>query len=1747
MATAGETLQATLSRTAYSTLKVLAESVTALSGRKIAAALGISPTTANGALATLLEAGFVASKKAGRATLWQLVVSNPSISAWLEEIMPAASAPAAGSSPYSTGGGGVRLEHSYAACLVAGLLAGESVAELGDAVSVESIRLQASDVSEVDDILIEGRDAQGDVHRSSIAVRRSPALTKSDSASVPLVRDFLAVVGDHWPELSQGRWRLVLAVSTNANAITQLAELTELARSLPNGEEMASRLSQPGRTNAGLRDRYGHIKSLVEQASEGLSSVSGLSAEDLTWRLLSSLSSRRLRLERNDRADRTTAVNTLQRMLHNGTTAVADGLFSRIEELVGEWAPQAAVLTQSLIRRSLSNYPLSRSARYATAWGVLDRLGNALRDSVKPTLGAGAGQVELERADIASQLRELITTTCGANRCMVVTGEPDVGKSSLALKAVEVLQTNGAVTVQLSLRDLPPTVIEFEALLGSVSIEELLSTAEVGPARLLLIDGAEAVLEGKQRVLQSLATSALKTGLAVIAVTRTDGSAQTQEVLAQAAQRSGADPVPQVFEVPPLTDEERQSLPSHFPTLAHLAGDTRVQWLLGRPGLVEALLRTGEVIAPESALCEADVFSTVWNSLIRNREHREPGKASPDDREGAALVLAGRALGLGAQDRPGSAAAELRSNGVFKPQMNPAFSRGDEFSSDLYRDFAVSKYILTQGWNGLADAGAPRWTIRAARVAAQARLRGGLATEWRALEQEFSLLADTYGERWMDVPYEALLALGDTEAALGEVWTELADDDFAGLKVLLRLAQARFAEGGFGDVHALAGIVSVAYVQGRDIAAAGRIKNKTLGELIRELVLAWLRGMALADGDPNPLRQAVRDRTLESDPPTYDDFAVEALACLGADLDDRVEDWLRKIASHDPHRLNEAVESVAVAIAMSQHNPLLMLELAEAYYIEKPRRNDHWGAGRHIGDDGIRDMHHGSRYGFGPPFAAWYYGPFYRLLMARPRETVAFINRMLDHAAKFRMGILDELGDALGQGTEPRGVEMAVATFGRRTYIGDSHVWGWYRGTTVGPYPCMSALLALEKFADEIKNQLRLPLANVIQILLRDSNNLATLGLVVGFLVRHLDEVDAELDAFLAHPEVWHLETARVVGEHGFRVRDAGADQLTGTERRRITPHEIVGHLVVNARLRGDETRLAQLKSLGERLVANAKASAGDRPVDPEYLAMIESWAAEFDFENYSASKADDGLIIQFERPPELEKVLAPSAHQLQLTNTLYALQSRYAFHNDKPQEWPLDTLSEDIKSARTIIEGESPQQFMSPENPVASVAAAAVRAHALGLSKLEDEDVRWAADVIMHAAENPLIDGMSFEGTMFSMGADRAAAVSVPLLLMPAFDSLTLDRNRIIGCLKGLANSLFDEVRAGLAIGCSELWNVPCAIDARSGQCIRHAAAWSAAIGSLAAAELGPFDFDSQRRVPGDLGQPYHVTLLNVKDDDLLLNRLRMPVSCMVDARDVACVSEQVRELWTPLWKAHERSLKHWWTEDYDHQSHINQAPISRRLVELALSGDWEPLTSHIQSFATVAKPLHQLMESLAEVFTYDESIRNELFDFWPIAMGVALDTVGDGGALREDYWYGYVPASLMPVPRPHSYDPDIDGVLRKCRENWVQPEVLEGLIDRWLPLARWEPKSVDVVTRFARSAPAGWQASTGLEWIEVIMDGRFELFANHLWTFEEWASELRADGAFEGENLSRYHRIVDGLAAAGDHAAVRMQQLDE
>jgi hypothetical protein len=435
------------------------------------------------------------------------------------------SAPIAGP-PYVTGGGGIVLEHRYGATLLVALLTGDPVAVLGADATPVQVRFQASAVSPVDDLLVTGRTPDGGQRRASVGVRRAPALTASDEKSVPLIATYLRVVTDSWDEVRAGRWGLVLAVASPNAAVRQVKELAVIA--MANGTEAGFRteVARPGRTSQDVRDRLVHLDALVQAVLDDTKlkvSPGGAAAGELTWRLLSSLQAPEMRLEGADESDQVTAVAQLRAVTRDGSAASAAALFGQLAILADKYAPAGAEVSELMLRRDLSGTPLARSPSYRRAWEILDGMAGRLRDRTRFRLADASAQVSLERRAERESLSDQMSKASRDPAALVVHGEPDVGKSVLAMLAASELADSGMLVTMLSLRDLPETTLELEGLLGAPAGDVLAGTA-TGEARLLVIDGAEAALEGRGQLLTEVVTAALRAGLGVAAVTRTDGA-----------------------------------------------------------------------------------------------------------------------------------------------------------------------------------------------------------------------------------------------------------------------------------------------------------------------------------------------------------------------------------------------------------------------------------------------------------------------------------------------------------------------------------------------------------------------------------------------------------------------------------------------------------------------------------------------------------------------------------------------------------------------------------------------------------------------------------------------------------------------------------------------------------------------------------------------------------------------------------------------------------------------------------------------------------------------------------------------------------------------------------------------------------------------------------------------------------------------------------------------------------------------
>ena len=316
------------------------------------------------------------------------------------------------------------------------------------------------------------------------------------------------------------------------------------------------------------------------------------------------------------------------------------------------------------------------------------------------------------------------------------------------------------------------------------------------------------------------------------------------------------------------------------------------------------------------------------------------------------------------------------------------------------------------------------------------------------------------------------------------------------------------------------------------------------------------------------------------------------------------------------------MEALGTGLALAACRRGFLAELTEAYYLDEEED----GSGFH--EDGIR--HHDSR-AFGvTPLAAWYRGPFMVLFQTDFRNGVAVLNRMLNHAALARARTLAGLG-RYGAPVDDSELDAYRTELGitgtSRVYVGDDHVWTWYRGTGVGPYPCMSALEALERVCDQLAAA-GVPLANIVAVLLDGCENLAMPGLAVGLLVRHLEDADRLLDRYLTEPDIWHLEFARLTHESSGLA--ASSEGIVQAERRRWSLREAGMLLVLNA----DDTRADELRAIGGQLVATARrlvtealGDGADEATVERYLATVRSWASGLDRATYEARQAEGGIL----------------------------------------------------------------------------------------------------------------------------------------------------------------------------------------------------------------------------------------------------------------------------------------------------------------------------------------------------------------------------------------------------------------------------------------------------------------------------------------------------------------------------------------
>ncbi|WP_306366323.1 hypothetical protein [Nocardiopsis sp. CC223A] len=1424
---------------------------------------------------------------------------------------------------------------------------------------------------------------------------------------------------------------------------------------------------------------------------------------------------------------------------------------------------------------------------HEVGWARLRSLDQEARSGVSRSLIGSdtAAALRLPRETIRDALRTAIASPGD----LFVKGDSGVGKSALVMDSIEPTGLgDDRQAIAINLRHLPENHLGLLSQLGN-PLDELFAEL-TAPERILVIDGAEAAAEDHGQVFSHVLRCAREAGLKVIVVAATEGAGTAAELM-----RSGA-AAPREYTVPGLTDEEVTAVAGHFPGLQRLAENSRGRELLRRPIIVDLLGRAGD---PGLPLSESEALDHIWRHLVRNSERQ--GAGAPDAREQVMLRLADHALRKSDVDelinRLDHAAVDgLRRSGLIHPASGLPWERVPEFKHDLLRAYSIARQLLGERdpARALMSVEAPRWALPSARLACEIVLSAPdhashpLAERFIQLQTRFEeIVTAGHGERWADVPTEALLAVPASRLILKDAWPTLLRDQAQGLSRVIRILHGR---------HQREGVLDPIIAEPFIIRLLDEEVPPGLTDEVAELIRDWLRAhvlrstpagqptrVALRDAiltdcaenervldeqeaakqaalaartpeqvtadeehrkrfssmaGPFPSRRRRRPETARHRPYLWiKDAQIEHLALLGPDLGGVGEAVLRRVAEDEPHSLDHAVEPWFTGHSLAAYDPALLIDLTAAYYIDDDEDDFGWSSG--LDEDGIR--HHRPRGSIDLQLASFTHGPFLALLRADYRRGTVFLNRMLNHAARCRVRTLSDLRHEPPIDEETAGVEHTLSITGEpRTYIGDEHVWLWYRGTGVGPYPCMSALQALEFVTEEIIRA-GVPVTTLTPILLEGAESLAMPALALGILVRHLEAAEDALDPYLVEPTVWSLEFGRATHDQS-GILAAHIPDLANTERRGWSLREVSMMLA----LRAEGERIEHLKELGNQLLANARKQVGDDSSSGahEYLAAVQNWAASLDRSAYELLRQDGEILIQQTVNPEVEDVLGETNADLRRGNDAMGLVVRHAHVRDnggRAPEMTDEALAADLVLARDLLDNP-PQSGLgaSSDGPVA-VAASAVELHLTSRAHVADEDLQWSVFVILgiaaEVAKRPSdsLDKLSF----FNQGADRSAGRALPYLLLPAARDLRQavgvasheDVQELVELSSAIASQSPNETRIAYARGLDVVWSAPCNNNHLHGRC-HHRIALDVVQESFLESVFGPWDFESQRRTVARLDPPTAASLDATEGKDIFVPQLTSAIRATgAAAISSACCREEARQIVESLIAAHQRAML---TFDHGyHHSKSDSLVAARATLWQAINERDEPILTYVDRYLGNSRLLSEGLQAISVAGGEHSDLAEQLYRLWPLIMDHVLNAADANPQIfTEQPWGDYAESALIPnrSAEPGYITLENQGDAHPWRDliSW-SPQV-----ERWLSTITSSRMSIDQLVIAIHELTISDQVEAGLRWIEQIVEQSGTDCAN-TYTLPEWLHERFADLVTD-EQAARWQRVVDLLIVAGD-----------
>ena len=437
-------------------------------------------------------------------------------------------------------------------------------------------------------------------------------------------------------------------------------------------------------------------------------------------------------------------------------------------------------------------------------------------------------------------------------------------------------------------------------------------------------------------------------------------------------------------------------------------------------------------------------------------------------------------------------------------------------------------------------------------------------------------------------------------------------------------------------------------------------------------------------------------------------------------------------------------------------------------------------------------------------------------------------------------------------------------------------------------------------------------------------------------------------------------------------------------------------------------------------------------------------------------------------------------------------------------------------------------------------VAAAAIEAHFLRGAELADDSLSFAADTVLRIGEGEAQPRQyEFEDTFFEQGADRSAARSLPLLLLPAAAPLraVVDEARRLGDLRARYSRRRQPCsRPRLTKYASTLrvaWITSGRRRARrAGVAITR---WdcNSPPTRCATAYLAGWDPDAGRRSVVALEEPLGESLANTEDRSILAYRLDAAIRALAPAAmaDI-CVSTRARDLLLILLDAQRRSLL---SHEHDRMDNRGSHTLvsARALLTLAEHGDDATVYEHIDAYANNATLLGNLLRALSAAAEETPSRAATARRIWQQIVRRVLELNESGHAPFRDHHYGDMALAAL-IPNAAGEIPYLYREVQDKPIAWWEPLAWVSEVEAWLEAAAGIAQCVDQLVSFLGVLESGDQVRTGLSWVATLVLVDPARIAGRTFLLPDWLIDTRS-AAVDTGLLANWQEVVDALVVAG------------